>query len=383
MYPSRRSWAYLLAAAIAACAADGAGSAMNPTAAGGAAGSAAGTGGSSGAASTPSGGAQALPEAGSGMAGTTAGTTAGSDGPASGGASSSDAGALPPDDGGAHDAASSEAPELSFACPGGSIVSGMNQLLVGGLTRTLHAELPSDTTRPMGVVLSWHGFNEDPVAYRTSLALDPDGDPERPLIVITPDDADFEVPIGLDWQLDSGDPATNADLAFFEAIIGCLDAHYAIDAARIYSVGFSAGSVMSSLLHSRYPQLISAIVCFSGMWFNDPEQVAMINLVPVMPSWPALDPRHEGAVLLTHGGPGDVTVLGVANLEDMAQAAFPFLAAGNRLVVDCAHAQGHIPHPEIRAGSISTFLSAHRAGEPSPYRTSFSGFPASCSLRLP
>jgi poly(3-hydroxybutyrate) depolymerase len=282
------------------------------------------------------------------------------------------------------DAGEVDPPELSFSCPGGSIVAGMNELAVGGSMRTLHAAFPADASRPMGIVLSWHGFNEDPIAYRNNLALDPDGAPERPLVVITPDDVDFEIPVGLDWQLDSGDPATNADLAFFEAIVGCLDAQYEIDAERIYSVGFSAGSVMSSLLHSRYPELLSAVVCFSGMWFNDPQQVAMINLVPVMPTWPALDPLDDGAVLLTHGGPGDVTVLGVANLEDMAQAAFPFLAAGNRVVVDCAHGQGHIPHPEIDAARISAFLSAHRAGQPSPYRSDgFEGLPASCTLRLP
>jgi hypothetical protein len=106
--------------------------------------------------------------------------------------------------------------------------------------------------------------------------------------------------------------------------------------------------------------------------------------VPVSPTWPALDPADGGAVLLTHGGPGDVTVLNVANLENMAQAAFPFLAAANRVVVDCAHDRGHIPHPEITAATVGRFLASHRAGEPSPYRSGgYSGFPASCALRLP
>jgi predicted esterase len=325
-------------------------------------------------------------QAGGGMGGM-AGTAAGTGSPSSGGMGGADAvdASAGGDDGGeSSDGGDIDPPELSFTCPGGSIIAGMNELAVGGSMRTLHAAFPADTSRPMGIVFSWHGFNEDPVAYRNNLALDPDGDPEQPLVVITPDDADFEIPTGLDWQLDSGDPATNVDLAFFEAIVGCLDAQYEVDATRIYSVGFSAGSVMSSLLHSRYPELLSAIVCFSGMWFNDPQQVALINLVPVMPTWPALDPLDEGAVLLTHGGPSDVTVLGVANLEDMAQAAFPFLAAGNRVVVDCAHGQGHIPHPEINAARVSAFLSAHRAGQPSAYRSGgYEGFPASCALRLP
>jgi len=275
-------------------------------------------------------------------------------------------------------------PMITFACPGGTIGPGMNNLMVGALMRTLHAEFPANRSVPIGIVFSWHGFNEDPVAYRNHVGLAPDGDPALPLVVITPDDVDFEIPDGLDWQLNSGEPAENVDLAFFEAMVGCLNEQYEIDPTRIYSVGFSAGSVMSSLLHSRYPKLLSAIVCFSGMWFNDPAQVALINLVPVTGSWPMLDPADSGTVLLTHGGPGDVTVLNVANLEDMAQAAFPFLKTNNRIVVDCAHGQGHTPHPEFTHGMVAKFLSAHRAGEPSPYADGgLQGFPPSCTLRLP
>ncbi len=281
-------------------------------------------------------------------------------------------------------------PDLrAFACPGGSIVEGMNTVVVGGTARSFHVQLPRDRSRPLPVVFSWHGYNDpgsdgDAAGWRAADQLDADADPSFPLIVVTPIDADVDIPAGLDWQLDRGSARDNQDLAFFEAMLGCLNEAYELDPLRVYSYGFSAGSVMTSLLHSAYPGLFSAVVCASGMWFNDPAQVAKIKLITVDPSWPPLQAADGGAVLVTHGGPKDVTVLNVANLEDMAQAAFPFLAAARRVVVDCPHTQAHALHPELTAAHLLRFFAAHRAGEPSPYATSaLDGFPPGCSVRAP
>lgn len=277
----------------------------------------------------------------------------------------------------------------AFACPGGTIAEGMNTIPVGALMRSFYAELPSNMTGAIGVVFSWHGFNDpgsdgDAAGWRSADEVDANADPTQPVVVVTPFDVDFEAPVGLDWQLDQGTAAGNVDLAFFEAMLGCLNAQYDIDPAQIYSYGFSAGSVMSSLIHSAYPEVVSAIACVSGMWFNDPLQVSMINLIPISPSWPALNQGDGGAVLLTHGGANDVTVLGIANLEDMAQAAFPFLKAANRLVVDCVHSGGHTLHPELATSHVMKFFADHRAGQPSSYASEgLSGYPPSCTLRLP
>lgn len=279
--------------------------------------------------------------------------------------------------------------EVLFACPGGTIAAGMNTLVVGSLTRSFYAELPANMSGPVGIVFSWHGFNDagsdgDAAGWRNADEVDANADPANPVIVVTPFDVDFEIPVGLDWQFDQPTSATNVDLAFFEAMVGCFNVQYDIDPARIYSYGFSAGSVMSSLIHSAYPKLVSAIVCVSGMWFNDQAQVDLIQLLPVAGTWPVLDAQDGGTVLLTHGGPTDVTVLNIANLENMAQAAFPFLHANGRLVVDCPHGGGHTLHPELTTNHVMRFFAEHRGGEPSPYASGeLSGYPSSCSLRLP
>lgn len=278
------------------------------------------------------------------------------------------------------------APPIPFGCPGGTIAAGMNSLTVGGKTRVFYADLPSDPSKPMGVLFSWHGFNDSLTHHRQMAGLDPNQDPALPVVVITPDDTGLQPPSGLDWDILRGSRTDNPDLKLFEAVLGCLHAQLPIDSARIYSFGFSAGSVMTSLLHSVYPELLSAVVVASGGWFNDPAQAKLVNWLSVKWAWPALDPQAHGGVLLTHGGPSDVTVLNAFDLEKAAQAAFPFLKAHNRVVVDCAHDRGHTLHPEVTGKVVSRFLSAHRAGTPSPYRSggyTAADFPASCQLRLP
>ena len=286
------------------------------------------------------------------------------------------------------DPAQSEAGKIiaAFSCPeGGSIVAGNNTLMVNGLARTLIADFPTDPNARMGILFSWHGYNQPEGDHHRLSNLNPDGNPDLPVVVITPDDVEFELPTGLDWQLNEGSAEFNVDLQFFEAMVGCLSAQYDIDPNRVYSLGYSAGSVMSALLHSTYPKLVGVIVAISGMWFNDPQQVNLIPLGPsvLTPTWAPLDPADRGTILLTHGGRTDIAA-GIINLEAMAQASFPFLQAANRVVIDCPHTGGHTGHPDVVPSVISKFLSENRVDEVSPYLTGgYAGFPESCSLLLP
>lgn len=270
---------------------------------------------------------------------------------------------------------------IPFACPGGTLQPGLNTLVVNGTSRTFYADFPTDQTKPMGVVFSWHGFGQVAANFRTEVALDPNTNPERPVVIVTPNSTGLLPPAGLGWDI--REQATNVDLSLFEAALGCLAAQYTIDPAAIYSFGFSAGSVMTSMLHAAYPKLVTTVVAESGAWFNDPNQVKLVT-IPLDWQWGPLDPADHGTVLLTHGGPNDVTVLNIMNLEAAAQAALPFLKAHSRTVVDCAHTQGHTLAPQLSPAMIVNFLTAHRTGEPAPDpATSLVAFPASCTLKLP
>ena len=277
---------------------------------------------------------------------------------------------------------------ITFACPTGTatIAAGLNTFRVNGQQRSFYADFPANTAGPMGVVFSWHGFGQETADFRAQVALKPDADPQRPVVIVTPDDQGLLPPLGLDWNIVKG--TGNADLAMFEAALGCLNAQYKIDAEAIYSFGFSAGSVMTSLVHASYPTLVRAIVAESGAWFDDPAQIALVR-VPMPWDWPALPMSGGGAmpggsvfggsVLLTHGGPTDVTVLDILSLEDAAQAAFPFLAQHWRVVVDCAHTQGHALAPDVSSDLIVRFLTSHHGNAPS----TLTELPASCAVRMP
>lgn len=285
------------------------------------------------------------------------------------------------------DAAVSTAPVITFACPAGaSITSGHVTIQVDGRPRDFFVDLPASTAGPVGVLFSWHGYNQQADAFRTDVGFAPDAVPGHPLIIITPSDTGLQLPVGLGWNITDGTgPAANVDLALFEATLGCLTAEYDIDTTSIYSFGFSAGAVFSNLLHARYPQLITAIASESGAWFNDIAEQMLVNfVVPINWQWPALDPADGGVVLLTHGGPNDVTVLNILDLERAAQTALPFLAAAHRSVVDCPHDAGHALNPALTPVMIETLLTAQHAGTtPAANTPSLQGLPASCTLRSP
>jgi len=278
-----------------------------------------------------------------------------------------------------------EPPQIPFACPGGTIAPGLNQIAVGTATRRFYADFPVDMSRPLGVLFSWHGFGDDATSFRDTVGLDPDQHPDHPRVIITPQDSGTLPPVGLDWDISQGaEGDSNVDLPFFEAMLGCLNEQYTLDTSAIYSFGFSSGAVMTDLLHARYPHLLSAIISESGAWFDDPAEVELVTIPAIDWHWPALDPADGGAVLMTHGGAGDRTVLDILDLEAAAQTAIPFLRSNLRVVVDCTHDLGHALDPAVTSAVIDAFLSIHHAGTPSPLlTTALDGLPPSCTVRLP
>ncbi|MEO6775844.1 MAG: PHB depolymerase family esterase [Kofleriaceae bacterium] len=253
---------------------------------------------------------------------------------------------------------------LAFSCPAGTatIVPGLNTLELAGGMRSFYADFPPATTIRLGVLFSWHGYNQVTATFRTEVALDPQAAPELPMIVITPVDTGLQPPQGLDWDIINGTPQTNRDLALFEAIVGCLNDQVALDPGAVFSFGFSAGAVMTNLVHARYPALVHAIVTESGAWFDDPAEVALVNYVHIAWKWPALVHTDGGEVLMTHGGPNDITVLNLLDIEKAAQAAKPFLRTNMRDVLDCTHTGGHALDPDITPVLIGSYLASHRVG---------------------
>lgn len=346
----RRLWVSLLVSgAMLACggADDGGGSAGTAGSAGtGGSGGAAGSGGTAGSAGTGG---------GAGSAGTGAGGSGGSAG--------------------------------GFTCSAGAISAGWNEAFkVGDQTRRFHAALPSAPSKPVSVIFNFHGYGDTAENMRKFFAPDPDADPDFPLVVVTPDDTGmtpFAVPRGLDWDLfEIAEGDDNREAALFEQVLGCLGQDFDLDLQRVYTFGFSAGAIAANMLHSRYPQHVGAVVAFSGAWFNDPDEVAGVNLLglPVTLSWSELNAADGGVVLLSHGGPSDVFGAAgqqVIDFETSAGFAKPYLRGHGREVIDCVHTGGHSPHPQVTTQRVLELFKAHRAGEPA--QVDLSGWPDSCA----
>lgn len=307
-------------------------------------------------------------------------------------------GGMPADGGMAADGGVTEVP---FSCSNSNaIVSGQNSgWNVRGQARDFYADFPNVTAQtPVGVLFVWHGVGDSAQNFRNFIGVNsPNSDVNFPFIMITPQGLKL-LPIfgpikpGIEWDLfnsQSGDG--NLEAALFEEVLGCLKSSYKIDASRIYCMGFSGGAIAATMLHSRYPNLIGAIVAMSGAWFNDQNQEDAVDSgsLNIDLNWLALKGSDQGTVLQTHGGLNDVyaspqfEIFGVGNggrvisFENSNQMAKTFLKGLNRTVIDCPHTGGHTNHPSINSTMIINFFKNHRAGVKSSYPTS--GLPAGLS----
>jgi hypothetical protein len=274
---------------------------------------------------------------------------------------------------------------LTFQCS--PVVAGVGSVGVNnGLPRTFYVDLPADTSKPMALLFSWHGYRQDPISWKLQVGFNPNG-ASMPIAIVTPVDTGLFLPFGLDWYILGA--KGNIDFPYFEGMLHCLKQQYNVDQTRIYSYGFSAGAVMTNLLSAQYPHLFAATVSESGAWFSDPAQVGaiVVGLGYVLTwDWPALNPADRGNNLMTHGGPGDFAT--IISIEAAAQSAVPYLLKNNRTFIDCGHLLGHAIDPFVTQQMIYEYLLAHQLGKPSPFQADGGGlFPdfagAICTLNVP
>ncbi len=263
-----------------------------------------------------------------------------------------------------------------FACAtGNQVQAGINHWTIKNLARDFYIELPNTPTdKPVAVIFNFHGFGDTLDNWRTFYGFAPNGDPDFPFVIITPDDTGLtpmSTPQGLDWEFQrSNHGDDNREAALFEEVLGCLSKQRAIDGERVYTMGFSAGAITANMLNARYPQNVAATIAFSGAWFSDPTQVMLVRMSsPDSIDWDNMV-RGTGAILISHGGTNDRYApmgIEVLNFERAAQAAVPYLTDLGRTVLDCAHTYGHTVHPRIGQSAITEFFKVHRVGVTSPY----------------
>lgn len=248
------------------------------------------------------------------------------------------------------------------------IVDGTSTLTVNGVARSFLVQLPTNTSK-MALLFSWHGWMQDAKKFADEAVYDVPArkwvpfDPNAftmPLMIVTPSDAKLIPPLGLDWDIVSGEK----DFPFFEAMLQCINEQFSVEKTRIYSFGFSAGAVFSNLLSVKYPHLFAATISESGAWFNDRAQWSDVSIPIMQWKWPSFVAADRGNVLLTHGGPNDVAT--VISLENANKKALPYLENNGRTVVECAHTFGNTLDPDLTQQMYYDYMAAHVLGGTRP-----------------
>lgn len=123
----------------------------------------------------------------------------------------------------------------------------------GGVSRSFVLQLPSDYDAEAlwPLIIAHHGLGGDPEGLAAQSGL-PDLVDELGFILVMPQGRD----IGSGWNASS--PGDNEDLALFDDIVRCVSEQYSVDAARIHSIGHSAGGYYNSYLTLRRAEILAS-----------------------------------------------------------------------------------------------------------------------------
>ena len=258
-------------------------------------------------------------------------------------------------------------PAYAGTCP--TFSAGTNKILADTRQRSFELFLPPHPyNNGAGLVFVWHG-NGDTAKSLAGFFLAQQAAEEYNAIVVAPsnccndsfnDCCDFS----MTWNMGSFSKK-EADLELFDGILACIDEQYNIDNRRVYTTGFSAGSLWSSFLVVNRGQYLAAATVFSGGTGLVVDYATPGNKMPVLLAW---------------GGTADV-YMGVVDFQVMSLEFSKNLRADGHFVAECNHGLGHtVPYGGPTWGH--RWLFAHQWGdETSPFEQGLSDeFPDYCLI---
>ncbi len=107
----------------------------------------------------------------------------------------------------------------------------------------------------------------------------------------------------------------NPDLAYFDSLVQCIAAHFAVDKHRIYIGGHSAGGIMSNYVLQRRSQLLAGGIVASGVFsLTEPDPPETLDDMMVLVTWGGENDAYSG-------GTGEVDVPEINFVEQASIAS--------------------------------------------------------------
>ncbi|MEZ4340942.1 MAG: PHB depolymerase family esterase, partial [Sandaracinaceae bacterium] len=228
------------------------------------------------------------------------------------------------------------------SCP--TLAPGMNDLVSNGVARRFMLVTPTDM-RPdetLPVVVMWHhlGGSADSL-YQHGQAQE-SADTLRFIAVIPEKRGDLAIDLFFAefdpaWPyLDAAsDARMEEEAVFFDDMIACVAAQYAVDESCISTAGVSAGALWSAQLMQRRAERLASVILLSGGIGP-----ATTNGFVDVRGWAGAS--HAMPVLLGWGGPSDQC--GV-DFQRASRNLGAQLEANGHFVEECVHNCGHAAPP--------------------------------------
>lgn len=185
-------------------------------------------------------------------------------------------------------------PVASPGCDAGtgeSMVEADHTITVDGVARRYLITVPEsdDATGPFPVVFDFHGLMEGADIHSKMTGYS-DLAQQEGFVVVFPEGTGQPVR----WDT-SGDPSTNADLAYFDALLEEIGDTACIDTSRVYATGLSNGAMFTSFLICERSEVLAAAAPVAGV--TDSESCTGAEPVPLLAIHGTADP-----ILLFNGG---------------------------------------------------------------------------------
>jgi polyhydroxybutyrate depolymerase len=151
--------------------------------------------------------------------------------------------------------------EPSGGCASWTLTRGVSTgtIQVGGIDRTYVLSVPSGTNGPVPVVFAFHGSGDSGGNFRGWFGGGLERSASEPTIFAYPD----ALPVG-GTGAPGWDDAGGRDTAFFDALLGRIEAGACVATARVFVTGFSYGGFMSNTLGCKRAGVVRAIAPLSG-----------------------------------------------------------------------------------------------------------------------